>query len=175
MHSSAIFHILYPFGTLVPVTVSSHCRANRESGGDHYHQPPILGVDDDVPERAVVQGDAGPADRPGAHRGDRNRVLSVSADVGEEEKKGGEGMLPPPPPTRLPDNSGGSASPSGPAPTSWRTAPPRWGASVAYLLLDRCRFQGFLHGTTPDPFQVSSRHLLYRPPVTRRPGLDKQI
>src|SRR5258708_38743011 len=41
-------------------------------------------MDHDVSEREVMQGDARPLDRSGAHHRDRKRIVSVSKNAGEK-------------------------------------------------------------------------------------------
>src|SRR5712691_7541760 len=44
-------------------------------------------MDDDVSECEVVQGDARPLDRSGAHHRDRERIVSVSKNAGEKRRQ----------------------------------------------------------------------------------------
>src|ERR1700675_3751128 len=44
-------------------------------------------MDDHVSEREVVQGDARPLDRSGAHHRDRERIVSVSKNAGEKRRQ----------------------------------------------------------------------------------------
>src|ERR1700747_2016255 len=44
-------------------------------------------MDHDVSEREVVQGDARPADRSGAHHRDRERIVSISKNAGEKRRQ----------------------------------------------------------------------------------------
>ena len=57
----------------------------RKGGRDRDNESSVFRVDDDVSERAVVQGDAGPVDGPGAHHRDREGVIPVSANDGKKE------------------------------------------------------------------------------------------
>ncbi len=47
--------------------VSGDQRTRRKGGGDRDYESAVFGVDHDVSECAVMQGDAGPADGPGTH------------------------------------------------------------------------------------------------------------
>src|SRR5258708_19942608 len=44
-------------------------------------------MDDDVSECEVMQGDARPVDRSGAHHRDRERIVSVSKNAGEKRRQ----------------------------------------------------------------------------------------
>src|SRR5258708_403026 len=44
-------------------------------------------MDDDVSERAAMQGDARPLDRSSAHHRDRERIVSVSKNAGEKRRQ----------------------------------------------------------------------------------------
>src|SRR6185503_3811907 len=54
---------------------------------DCYDQLAIFRMDHHVSECAIVQGDGGPADRPGAHHRYRQRVVPVAANTGEEQRR----------------------------------------------------------------------------------------
>src|SRR5258708_5663006 len=67
--------------------VSDHRRASGTSGGDRDDELAVLGMDDDVSECEVMQGDARPVDRSGAHHRDRERIVSVSKNAGEKRRQ----------------------------------------------------------------------------------------
>ena len=58
----------------------------RKGGGDRDNESAVFRVDHDVSECAVMQGDAGPVDGPGAHHRDGDGVVPVPENAGKEER-----------------------------------------------------------------------------------------
>jgi len=69
--------------------ISNHCRKSGESGGDRHHESAVFRVDHDVSKRTIVQGHAGPADRPGPHHRDGHGVVPFPQNTGKEERQQG--------------------------------------------------------------------------------------
>ena len=63
--------------------LSGHLGSSRASDGDLDNESAVLGMDPGVSQCSAVQGVAGPDNRSRTHHRDRNRILPVSAHVGE--------------------------------------------------------------------------------------------
>jgi hypothetical protein len=76
-----------PLADIGGVSVPGHFGAGRESGHHCDHEFAVLGMDHGVSESTLVQSPAGPSDRPGSYRRDRNRIVPLPPDDGKEEEK----------------------------------------------------------------------------------------